>query len=145
MRIIHSMKRSPYGTSFLFFVLASIFIVELGAGLVGDELGLLMLGGVADNGNLHGQYWRLVSYALLHATPLQVILNLVLLVLAGPAVERRLGIGRMLGLFVFSSIVGGLGVLAYGAFKPGLGGTVGATAGMFGLILAALWKKPATA
>jgi membrane associated rhomboid family serine protease len=139
------MNRSPYGTSFLFFVIASIFIVELAAGLVGDELSLLMLGGVADNGNLHGQYWRLLSYAFLHATPVQLILNLVLLVLAGPAVERRIGIRRMLGLFIVASVLGGLAVLAYGAFKPGLGGTIGATAGMLGLIVGALWKKPAVA
>ncbi len=138
------MKRS-LTTIFLFFILAAVFIVELGAGLVGDDLSLLMIAGIADNGNLHGQYWRLFTYAILHATPLHVILNLTLLVLAGPVVERRFGAARMLALFALSCVLGGLGVLAYGHLRPGLGGTVGATAGMIGLVIAALWKKPAAA
>jgi rhomboid protease GluP len=128
------MKRSLYGTTFLFLLICAVFSLELVTGLVNDDLMLLRIGGLSDNGQLHGQGWRLVTYAFLHASPLHVGLSCVLLWFAGPRVERRFGALKLLLVFLLASALGGMALLAKGAIWPTLGTNVGASAGMLGLV-----------
>ncbi len=129
------MTRIPYGTILLFFLICFVFGLELATGLVDDDLMLLRIGGLADNGQLHGQGWRLLSYAFLHGSALHVGVSCLLLLFAGPRVERRLGTFKLLAIFMLASVLGGLVLLAKGALWPSLGTNLGATAGMLGLLL----------
>jgi rhomboid protease GluP len=128
------MKFSLFGTTFLFLLIGAVFGLELVTGLVDDELMLLKIGGLSDNGQLHGQGWRLITYAFLHGSPLHAGLSCVLLLFAGPRVERQLGALKLLAIFLLASALGGLALLAKGAIWPTLGTNVGATAGMLGLV-----------
>ncbi len=132
------MIRSLYGTTFLFFVISLMYVFELATGLAADDLMLLHFGGLSDNGQLHGQVWRLVTYAFLHANPLHLLLNGLLLLMAAPGVERRVGGLMLLAVFLTGSVLGGLALLAKGAIWPSLGTNVGATAGMISLVIARL-------
>src|SRR4051812_7027166 len=97
------MTRFHFGTTFLLVALCLVYLFELGTGLAGDELMLLMFGGLPDNGQLHGQAWRLLTYGFLHASPLHILLNCALLLVAGPLVERRIGTLGLLGVFLLAS------------------------------------------
>lgn len=129
------MTRIPYGTILLFFLISFVFGLELATGLVDDDLMLLRIGGLSDNGQLHGQAWRLLSYAFLHGSVLHVGFSCLLLLLLGPRVERQLGTFKLLAIFVLASVLGGLALLAKGAIWPSLGTNLGASAGMIGLLL----------
>jgi rhomboid protease GluP len=130
------MTRFPYGTTLLLFLISLVFGLELATGLVDDDLMLLKLGGLSDNGQLHGQGWRLLSYAFLHGSVIHMGINCLLLLFAGPPVERQIGTFKLLAIFSLSAVLGGLVLLAKGSFWPSLGTNVGATAGALGLLLA---------
>lgn len=135
------MTRPSYGTTCLLIAICMVFVLELGAGLAGDELMLLLYGGLPANGQLHGQYWRLLSYAFLHATPWHLAINGILLLLAGPVVERRFGTHGLLGLFAMTTVLGGATFVAIGLQWPTLGTHVGATSGAVGMLCAALYVR----
>jgi rhomboid protease GluP len=130
------MTRFPYGTTLLLFLISLVFGLELATGLVDDDLMLLRIGGLSDNGQLHGQGWRLLSYAFLHGSILHMGICCLLLLYAGPPLERRIGTMRLLAVFVMASVLGGLALLAKGSFWPTLGTNIGASAGALGLLLA---------
>ncbi len=139
------MTRSLYGTTFLLFLICLVFGLELATGLVDEELFLLKLGGLPGNGQLHGQGWRLVTYAFLHGSVLHVGFNCLILLYAGLRVERQLGTLKLLGIFLLASALGGIALLAKGAVWPTLDAHLGATSGMIGLLAANFimaWRAP---
>ena len=77
-----------------------------------------------------GEIWRLVSSSLLHVGPGHVITNSAAMLIAGWAVESRLGAVRTLICFAFSTLVSGL----FMAFVYNLHEGEGASPGIFGLI-----------
>jgi membrane associated rhomboid family serine protease len=140
------MTRSLYGTTFLFFLIGLVFGLELLTGLVDDDLMLLKIGALSDNGQLHGQGWRLLTYGFFHGSVLHVGFNCCLLLFAGPRVEQQLGALKLLIIFMVASVIGGLALLAKGALWPTLGTNMGATAGMIGLLAAHFylaWRRRA--
>jgi membrane associated rhomboid family serine protease len=130
-----------HGTTCLLIAFCLVFVLELGAGLVGDDLMLLHFGGLPGNGQVHGQYWRLLSYAFLHASPLHIAINCGLLLLGGPVVERRYGIASLLALFTILTILGGIAILLIGRQWPNLGTYIGASAGATGLFCTSIYVR----
>ena len=63
---LHQSRRG--GTIILIAAFLGAFGIELTTHAVGNEALLLKLGALADNGELHSQYWRLVTYSFLHFT-----------------------------------------------------------------------------
>jgi membrane associated rhomboid family serine protease len=126
------------GSLALFGLAAAMFLVELARGAVGSDERQLALGALPDSGGLHGQYWRLLTFGFLHSNFVHLLLNLVLLLLAGPAVERRAGSRRVLLIFLGASVASGVGILAKHQLWPASGVSVGASGGMFGLLAAGL-------
>jgi membrane associated rhomboid family serine protease len=130
--------RNAWASAALFLLLGAAFLGERAAGAVGSDERLLALGALPDGGGLHGQYWRLLTFGFLHSGTLHFLLNSLLLLLAGPAVERRAGPLRFALVFLGASIASGAAILVKHEAWPASGVSVGASGGMFGLLGAAL-------
>ena len=79
------------------------------------------------------EYYRLVSYAFLHAGWLHIGFNMYLLWILGQMLEPQLGIPRYLTLYGTSLLGGAFGALLFDPTTP----TVGASGAIFGLMGAA--------
>jgi membrane associated rhomboid family serine protease len=88
------------------------------------------LGGVAN-----GESYRLLSAAFAHRAVLHFALNMFALWIFGQVLERLLGPGRFLTLYLLSALGGSL--VSY-AFNPPLQGSLGASGAIFGLVGAML-------
>ncbi|MCE2881458.1 MAG: rhomboid family intramembrane serine protease [Planctomycetaceae bacterium] len=108
-----------------------------------------------------GELWRFVGYGFLHVSVVHLAFNMVGLLVFGPWVERRLGRRRYLAFFMFCVVIGALSFLLLNGlglawlemtdknfFFPGLlfndphTPLIGASAGVYGTILAAAWLHP---
>src|SRR5438067_8746380 len=82
------------GTLLLIVAIAIGFGIELATNSVGNDAALLKLGALPDDGQLHGEYWRIATYSFLHFNWLHLLLNVGLLFWVGRIVERQVGTGR---------------------------------------------------
>ncbi len=55
-----------------------------------------------------GEYWKFLSYSLLHFDPLQLVGNMLLLYFAGREVESILGWRHFLGIYLVGIVLGGV-------------------------------------
>lgn len=81
---------------------------------------------------LAGEWWRLFSVMLLHANVFHLAMNMLALLSFGPFLERLIGNGRYLALYVLSGLGGSLLSLTRGGDTIG----VGASGGVWGLMVA---------
>lgn len=82
-----------------------------------------------------GEWWRIFSAALLHANFTHILFNMWALWVLGPQIERGVGTGPYLALYIASAGIGG--ALAFhlgGPFDAGVGAS-GAIFGLFGVWL----------
>ena len=84
--------------------------------------------------------WTLVTYMFLHAGPMHLIFNMLGVFFFGPRVEDRLGSRSFLFLYFISGITGALLFMIMGQ-RANL---VGASGGVFGIMLAYAWFWPDT-
>jgi len=82
----------------------------------------------------NGGWWRLLTTAFLHGSVLHIGLNMLGLVWLGSPVERFVGHGRYLALYVVSGLAGSAGALVW---SPNVV-TVGASGAIFGILGAML-------
>jgi membrane associated rhomboid family serine protease len=82
----------------------------------------------------HGDWWRLITAAFLHANILHIGLNMLVLVWLGAPVERYLGHLQYLGLYIVSGLAGSAGALIVTPNAL----TVGASGAIFGVMGALL-------
>ena len=112
------------------------------------------------DGSMQGlQFWRFVGYGFLHVGLAHLFFNMMGLWIFGGIVEERFGRRRFLAIFGFSVVTGALLFLILNALGiafapeggisvPGLLSSdpytplVGASAGVYGIILAAAWLAP---
>ena len=82
--------------------------------------------------------WQLISYSFLHGSLLHLALNMFALYMFGPEIERLLGTRRFITYWLTCVIGAAIMQLLVQLHAPaGSGGpTVGASGGMFGLLLA---------
>lgn len=85
-------------------------------------------------GVAHGDWWRLITAAFLHHGPFHLLLNMVALYWFGSLLERRIGSGRFVLLYVVSGLAGSAGALLASPTSP----TVGASGAIFGILGAGL-------
>lgn len=102
------------------------------------------------------EVWRLITFQFLHANFIHLVMNMVGLWFFGPIVEQYLGSKKYLAFYLTCGIFGALfylllnllGFLMPGARVPGLlfvdirTPLVGASAGIFGVIMAAAFINP---
>ena len=81
-----------------------------------------------------GEWWRLVSAGFLHAGPIHLLFNMLMLWWFGSALEGLLGRSRFLALYAVSILAGSAGALLLAPEVP----TVGASGGVFGILGAGL-------
>jgi len=126
------------GTVLLIVAIAIGFGIELATSRVGNDTALLKLGALPDNGQLHGEFWRITTYSFLHFNWLHLILNVGLLWWIGRIVEKQVGLGNGTLIYLVSVICSAAIILVWHHMNPKEGVTVGASGGVFGLLGAAL-------
>jgi membrane associated rhomboid family serine protease len=114
------------------------FGVELTTNTVGSDSALLKLGALPDNGQLHGEFWRIATYSFLHFNWVHLFLNIGLLFWIGRMVEKRIGTARGALIYFVSVLCSAAVILLVHNWHPKEGATVGASGGVFGLLGAAL-------
>lgn len=126
------------GTLFLIVAIAIGFGIEIATNSVGDDAALLKLGALPDNGQLHGEFWRVATYSFLHFDWLHLLLNIGLLFWIGRIVEKQIGVGQAALIYFFSVLTSAIVILVVHYLHPKIGATVGASGGVFGLLGASL-------
>jgi membrane associated rhomboid family serine protease len=108
-----------------------------------------------------GQFWRLIGFQFLHANVTHLLFNMLGLFFFGPMVERYLGSKRYLAFYLLCGIFGALtylalnlcGIVAAEAFGPDIRipgllfdnpytPLIGASAGVFGILMAGAYLAP---
>jgi membrane associated rhomboid family serine protease len=126
------------GTLVLILTIAVGFGIEIATNSVGKNDALLKLGALPDNGQLHGEFWRIATYSFLHFNWLHLLLNVGLLLWIGRIVEQQVSIGRAALIYFASVVCSAAVILLVHNWHPKEGATVGASGGVFGLLGAAL-------
>ncbi len=85
--------------------------------------------------------WTVVTYLFLHAGLLHLAFNLLALFMFGPAVEERLGGRAFIGYYFLCGVGGAALTYALMLFRP-VGLVVGASAAVYGVMLAFAWFWP---
>lgn len=122
----------------------SVTIVLVALNIIAYLLQITVLPKIVDLGYLelslpgiwHGFYWQLLTYQFMHGGWLHLLLNCWGLFVFGRAVEWAVGKPRFLIVYFLSGIFGGLLQVMACFLWPYYyyGGTVGASAGLFGII-----------
>ncbi|MDQ3867197.1 MAG: rhomboid family intramembrane serine protease [Actinomycetota bacterium] len=81
-----------------------------------------------------GEWWRLLTAGFLHVGPIHLLFNMLMLWWFGSALEGMLGRARFLAIYLVSILAGSAGALL---LSPDTA-TVGASAGVFGILGAGL-------
>ncbi len=122
-------------------ILANVAMFAFEA-LAGDALTyVLALWPLGSDARLHGiagfQPWQLLTYSFLHANLVHVLVNMYALFMFGGALEVLWGPKRYLNLYFASVITAAIAQLLYSSVAGGDPyPTVGASGGIFGLLLA---------
>jgi membrane associated rhomboid family serine protease len=122
-------------TAVLLSLIGLMFLVEIWLGGLGpDPVALFRLGSLSASAVLDGDWWRLGSYAFLHAGPVHLLVNgYALWVLMRP-IESLFGPVVALGIFAATAIAGGAASFASAELRHDLWRqAVGASGGIFGL------------
>ncbi len=78
-----------------------------------------------------GEYWRLVTAAFLHGSLIHIATNMISLYLLGLPLERMLGRGRFLTIYLLSLLGSSVSVML---FSPAFSPTIGASGAIYGLM-----------
>jgi len=82
-----------------------------------------------------GEWYRLITSAFLHASPIHLAFNMLMLWWFGQALEAALGRGRFVGVYLVSALWGSAGALLLSDANVN---TVGASGAVFGILGAGL-------
>lgn len=118
-------------------LVVSIFVVfafEVSIQAIGNDTLLLSLGGIPDSGNMGAGYWRLLTFAWLHTGYYHLIANTILLFWVGRIIERRLRSFPMLLIYLSCVLLGGMLIAWHTSNHPKPGISLGASAGVSGLL-----------
>jgi membrane associated rhomboid family serine protease len=127
----------PPATRALIIANVAVFVLQY---LVGPlMLGLFALWPLA-SGQFH--IWQLVTYAFLHGSLAHIFLNMFALFMFGRGLELYWGSRRFVGYYFVCVIAAALTQLAVEASSGGTEPVLGASGGVFGILLAFAWYFP---
>jgi len=92
-----------------------------------------------------GQWWRIFTVVLLHASFSHLLFNMWALWALGPQIERGVGTGPFVGLYIASAGVGGAFAFHLGGILDAGVGASGAIFGIFGVWLSWAFHRRGTA
>ena len=84
-----------------------------------------------DGVHYHGQWYRLITGAFLHANIEHILFNMVTLAIVGPPVEAEVGRSRFVAIYMLSALGGSVG--SYLLSRPDVAG-IGASGAIFGVM-----------
>ncbi len=126
----------PVTTALIVANVAIYFLQQLLPGLIGP-FALWPLGAAAMTGGHVGfQPWQVVTYAFLHGGLTHLLFNMFALYMFGSAMEQVVGTKRYLNYYFVCVIFAALAQLLTSSLLGGVYPTVGASGGVFGLLLA---------
>ena len=132
------MRSIPPGTQSLLIANCVIFALQLVPGIEGLLVQWFALWplGAPDGGGEQFWPWQLITYGFLHASPMHLLLNMWGLWMFGGQVEMVYGRSRFLTYYFVCVLSAGLTQLIFTALMGSFGPTVGASGGIFGVLLA---------
>ncbi len=86
--------------------------------------------------------WQVVTYAFLHNDFLHILFNMFALFMFGTPLERYWGSQRYTAFYFICVLAAALTQLTVSAFEQSASPTLGASGGIFGLLLAFAWYFP---
>jgi membrane associated rhomboid family serine protease len=124
----------PLVTYGLIGINVGIFVLQFAIGInaVAGDWGMWPVG-VA----VGGEWWRLITAAFLHGSFLHIAFNMYVLFALGPTLERILGHGRYLTLYVLSALGGGVASYVFSDVRTVSVGASGAIFGLMGALVVA--------
>ena len=147
VRAAEERHRPPAPTTVaLLAVIGVLFLAEvwLGRGLDPDPVALFRLGSLSAAAVRDGDWWRLGSYAFLHAGPVHLLFNAYALWILMRPIEGLFGPVVALGLFAATAIAGGEASIVASTLRGyPWQQAVGASGGIFGLFgahVALYWR-----
>jgi membrane associated rhomboid family serine protease len=127
----------PPVTLFLIAANAVVFLLQQAAPGIDTPFALWPLAAAqASGGQVSFQVWQLVTYAFLHGSLLHIGFNMFALYMFGGAMERVFGPRRYLTYYFVCVLSAGIAQLITSALTGTIYPTVGASGGVFGLLLA---------
>jgi membrane associated rhomboid family serine protease len=81
---------------------------------------------------LFGEWWRVFSAAFLHIGPVHLVMNMLALLIFGSELERQLGRGRYLSLYLISALGGAVAIQLFGDPRVPVAGASTAIYGLLG-------------
>jgi membrane associated rhomboid family serine protease len=126
----------PAGVQILLWINVIVFLIDgqLGPQLV-DQLALWPIGSEAVGGT--GFYpWQVFTYSFLHSGEMHIFFNMFGLVMFGGDIERVWGRNRFLTYYLTCVLSAGVTQLLFDWLSHSVNPTVGASGGVFGVLLA---------
>lgn len=123
--------RSPLVANSVLGLTIAVFLLQLASQSLLEGDYAVALGAKVNEAIRAGQWWRLLTPALLHGSVLHIAFNMMALRSLGPSLERHYGHGRFLALYLLGAFGGN--VLS---FLLSDGASVGASTAIFGLFAA---------
>jgi membrane associated rhomboid family serine protease len=137
-------------TNVIIAVLIAVFVLETvqgglgslgtGSGRAAYNLGAMFPPAVAE-----GQYWRLFTAMFLHFGVIHLLVNLYSLFILGTILEREIGRGRYLALYLLSGLAASAASYMFGPLITLSAGASGAIFGIFGAVFAVNYRRRHTA
>jgi membrane associated rhomboid family serine protease len=84
----------------------------------------------------HGHFWQILTYAFLHTDPLQLVLNLMMVVFIGSELEGTWGTKRFVQFYLFCAVLAGACYFLLSAILGSAGPMMGASGAIYGLLAA---------
>lgn len=142
--LIEEAKSAPIATIFLILINCSIFIYQLVIyDSMGEPLVALKWGANFAAYTLNDEPWRLVTCMFLHFGWIHLIANMYSLYVLGTVLERRLGTGLFIGIYLLCGILGSIFSIYWNLFIMSAGAS-GAIFGLYGfdfILLLVINKK----
>lgn len=126
----------PVTTALLVANVAVYLLQSLAPGLAGPFALWPLSAARASGGVVSFEVWQIVTYGFLHAGLVHLAFNMFALYMFGGAIEQVVGPRRYLAYYFASVIAAALAQLLVTQWLGGLYPTVGASGGVFGLLLA---------
>lgn len=99
-----------------------------------DTRAIVVLGGMVNVLVENGEYYRLFTSGFLHASLLHLTLNMIALNAIGSIVEKILGKGKYITVYIISLVLASYGSFLVTSTKLGINISVGASGAIFGLL-----------